>query len=155
MRKLKIAVSACLLGDNVRYDGQSKQCEQVVNLCSLDDIEVLKICPEMSGGLPCPREPSEIEKKTFRIYSSSGKDVTNQFNTGAQRTLKYCLNNKVTLAVLKSNSPSCGKNHVYDGSFSGTLVEGSGVTAKLLQENGIQVFDETEVEELLKILSKE
>lgn len=144
----KILVSACLLGDKVRYDGAGKPCLELLSFLKNKNIEVHKLCPEMLGGLPVPRIPAEIDEHTDKVLNKSGTDVSKQFLLGAESTLKYCQNNEIKIAVLKSKSPSCGKDRIYDGTFSGRLRDGAGCTARLLMQNGIDVFDETELEKL-------
>ncbi len=139
---MKILVSACLLGKPCRYDGRSKPCDKVTALLDRDDIEIIEICPEQLGGLPTPREPSEI--CSGKVISRSGKDVTEFFERGAREALKIARESGSTYAILKSLSPSCSPSGVYDGSFSGKLTDGMGVTAKLFRENGITVVSEND-----------
>ena len=144
----KILVSACLLGDKVRYDGAAKPCNELLRFLKDKNIEVHKLCPEMLGGLTVPRIPAEIDKHTNNVLNKTGADVSEQFLLGAVSTLQYCQNNGIKTAVLKSKSPSCGKDRIYDGSFTGKLCAGAGCTARLLMQNRIDVFDETELEKL-------
>jgi len=139
---MKIAVSACLLGKPCRYDGKSKPCGKVIMLKDRDDIEITEICPEQLGGLPTPREPSEI--CCGKVFSCGGKDVTEFFKRGAEEALKIALENGCTHAILKSRSPSCSPSGVYDGSFSGNVIDGMGITVRLFRENGITVVSEEE-----------
>lgn len=140
---MKIITSACLLGYACRYDQRSKPCEAVINLSKRDGIELIPICPEELGGLPTPREPSEISGG--RVISQSGKDVTQQFEKGAEAALRIAKDHGCVYAVLKARSPSCSPCGVYDGSFSGKIVDGMGVTARILKENGITVLSEEEI----------
>ena len=140
---MKILVSSCLLGRPCRYDGRSKPCEKVIKLAEREDIEVIEICPEQFGGLPTPRVPSE--KVGDRVISKDGKDVTEFFVSGAKKALDLAKENSCDYAILKSLSPSCSICGVYDGSFSGKVVDGIGVTAKLLTENGIKVVSENDI----------
>lgn len=135
---MKIMVSACLLGDNVKYNGGNNKNDELINF--LKDYEVIKVCPECFGGLPIPRDPSEIVNN--RVVTEKGIDVTKEFTLGAVKTLEIAKANNIKIAILKKNSPSCGSNTIYDGTFSHKVIEGSGITAKLLKENGIIVFNE-------------
>lgn len=135
-----ICVSKCLLGINCRYDGKNMKNEKVINY--LKDKEYVSICPECLGGLPTPRLPSEI--KQDQVISSSMKDVTQEFQLGAQKALEIAQNNHCTVAILQEYSPSCGSHYIYDGTFSHKKIPGKGVTAKLFEENGIQIISSTE-----------
>ncbi len=146
--KSKILISACLLGKRVRYDGIVKYYD----FSSLDNYELIACCPEVDGGLPIPRFPSEIQVNG-KVLNVNGLDVTDEFNYGANIALKLVLNENIKVAILKSKSPSCSNKMVYDGTFSGVLMRGVGVTMKVLEENGIKVFDENEIEEALAYLS--
>lgn len=107
----------------------------------------MPICPECLGGLPVPRSPCEL-CPDGRVISREGKDCTRAYLSGAQQVLELCLKNGITCAILKENSPSCGSQFVYDGSFSGRKIPGQGITAALLRQNGIRVLNETEAETL-------
>ncbi len=137
---VKILVSACLLGENCKYNGKNN----LTNL-NLDKYEVVPFCPEVSGGLSIPRTPCEIIKN--KVISKEGIDCTKEFNLGASLCLDICQKNNITKAILKEKSPSCGVNYIYDGTFSNNLIEGCGVTTKLLLENNIEVFNEIEFKE--------
>lgn len=137
----KILISSCLLGHPVRYDGNSKPIQHDI-ISHWQQLGCLvTICPEMSGGLPVPRPPAELQSDG-RIITKSGKDVSAPFNQGAQNSLNLCLQQNIKIAILKQSSPSCGSQQIYDGSFSGQKISGMGVTAKLLTDNGIEVFCE-------------
>lgn len=140
---MKIMVSACLLGDNVKYDGNNNYNQELVDF--LKDYEVIKICPEIFGGLDIPRIPAEILQD--KVINKEGRDVTNYFNEGALKTLEIAKKNNVTVAILKRNSPSCGFNTIYDGTFTHNIIKGDGITAKLLNENGIKVLNEDNYKE--------
>ena len=105
------------------------------------------VCPEQLGGLPTPRKPSE--RRGERVVMNDGRDVTAEYRRGAEEALRLARLYGCTAAVLKEKSPSCGCGRVYDGTFSGTLTDGDGVTAALLKENGIKVYGESELEKLL------
>ena len=132
-----IIVSACLAGYRCRYDGKTVPNEEIVALMNRG--EAIPVCPEMLGGLPCPRIPSERSADGTRVVSRDGGDVTEAFRRGADETLRLARLYGCDRAILKARSPSCGCGLIYDGTFSGTLREGDGVTAALLRENGITV----------------
>lgn len=104
----------------------------------------MPVCPEQLGGLSTPRTPSEI--RGDKVFSETGKDVTDFFQAGAASTVSLVQKQNITLALLKQKSPSCGAGLRYDGSFSGTLVKGDGITTALLKENGISVFTEEDIQ---------
>lgn len=133
-----ILVSACLAGFPCRYDGTSKTNEKIVQL--VREGKAIPVCPEQLGGLTTPRLPSEI--RNGRVFSSEGRDVTPEFEKGAAAVLQIAKEYGCTKAILKARSPSCGKGQIYDGTFSGKLVDGNGKTTELLLENGIEVITE-------------
>jgi len=142
--KEKLLVSACLLGKNVKYNGKN-------NCIDLEKIkkyyEIVPFCPEVEGGLETPRPPSEIISfDPVRVINNSGQDVTKNFLKGARKALELCKKVGIKKALLKERSPSCGKYQVYDGSFSKRLVNSSGITATLLKEKGIKIYDENELD---------
>ena len=141
-----ILISACLLGASCRYDGGSKPVLSVEAL--MGRYQLVPICPEQLGGLPTPREPSERQGNT--VVMRSGTDVTAQYRRGAEQALHLAQVFGCKKAVLKERSPSCGSGEIYDGTFSGHLTSGDGVTAELLKANGIEVFGESEIETLLE-----
>ena len=141
----KILISACLISDKVKYDGKSNYNEKVKML--LEKYELVPFCPEVEGGLPTPRKPSERVKD--RVKMQDGKDVTSKFLRGAELALNICLYLNIKIAILKENSPSCGSKEIYDGSFSHKLVKGEGVTTELLRKKGIKVLSEDEIDTLL------
>ncbi len=145
--KEKLLVSACLLGANVKYNGKNN----LINISKLKEkYELIPFCPEVEGGLPIPRPPSEIASTTpLKIINSSNEDVTHYFIKGAKKALDICKDLNIKKALLKENSPSCGKNFVYNGSFSKTLTKGQGVTATLLLKNFIKIYNEKESDKLL------
>ncbi len=138
--KEKVLVSACLLGIKVRFDGKSKANEELIE--KLNNYEFIPVCPEVWGGLPTPRVPSEIIND--KVINKDGIDVTDNYMRGAMETLELARKFNIKKAILKSKSPSCGKGKIYDGSFTGTLVDGNGITTRLLIENGIEVLTEDE-----------
>ena len=134
----EFAVSACLCGFPCRYDGKSKPDEKIKAL--YEEGRALPVCPEKLGGLTTPRTPCEIIDG--RVISSDGEDRTNEYLLGSQRVLELCKKHGIKKAILKQNSPSCGSTHIYDGTFSGTLIEGEGCLTALLRKNGIEVTGE-------------
>lgn len=148
---IKILVSACLLGISCRYDGKSKEYNQVLELLKRDDIVLIPVCPEQLGGLPTPRHPSEIQGD--RVINDIGQDVTYEYQRGAQEALKLCKMYGCDVAILKEKSPSCGCGLIYDGTFSRKMVEGNGVTAALLSTNGVKVIGESQIDLLVQSVS--
>jgi len=140
--QMKILVSACLLGANCRYDGGNNNRSHVIEL--LKDHILIPVCPEQLGGLSTPRPP--VEWQGDRAMNNQGADCTMQFHRGAEEALRIAQLYGCKVAILKAKSPSCGNHQIYDGTFSGQLVNGAGGTARLLQKNGITVINETEVE---------
>ena len=140
---MRVLVSACLLGVNCRYNGVPKEDRAVKELLNREDITLIPVCPEQSGGLPTPRTPSE--RKGDGVFSSEGEERTEAFYRGAQEALRLAKLYGCEAAILKERSPSCGNKEIYDGSYSGTVVPGEGVTAELLRKNGVKVFGESEL----------
>ena len=140
-----ILVSACLLGIGCRYDGKHKANPEVLKLA--EKYNLIPVCPEIYGGLPTPRVPSE--RIGDKVMMKDGRDVTENYHRGAKEALELCRIYNIKTAVLKERSPSCGKGEIYDGSFSGTLTARDGVCAELLLENGIRVIGESEINILL------
>jgi len=133
---MKYLISACLIGDNCKYDGGNNLNGIAKKL--YDSKLAISICPEELGGLSTPRVPAEIVNQ--RVISKQGIDVTKEFNLGANFALKTALDNNVKIAILQSRSPSCGSKSIYNVTFSGVLIPGEGITTKLLRENGIEVI---------------
>ncbi len=148
----KILVSACLLGERVRYDGGHSRVAALEQWRKQG--RIISICPEVAGGLPIPRPAAEIESGDSElilrgrgfIRRRDGQNVTDAFMDGAERTLALCLKHHICIAVLKEGSPSCGVNLVNSGDFSGIKIEGMGVTARLLARHGMFVFSEHQLE---------
>ena len=134
---MKIMVSACLAGENCKYNGRNNRNEKVLQL--MEGNEVITVCPEQMGGLPTPRVPSEIRDGV--VTAEDGRVVDEEFRVGAAKCLEIALREQPDLIVLQSRSPSCGVKQRYDGTFTGTLIDGAGVTAQLLMENGFHVAD--------------
>ncbi|MBU5590640.1 DUF523 domain-containing protein [Clostridium sp. MSJ-4] len=148
-----IIVSACLCGLNCKYNGKNNEAIDIIRKLEKEDI--IPVCPEQLGGLPTPRDPSEISNGTGeevlkgkgKVISINGEDYTGYFIKGAEETLKIAKLFQVKKAILKSNSPSCGYKKIYNGDFKGILKEGNGVTAQLLLDNGIEVISEKDLKE--------
>lgn len=141
---MNILVSSCLLGNPCRYDGKSKGNEDVIALSK--KYKIIPVCPEVMGGLKIPRNP--CERINDKIISSTGKDCTENYHSGAQKALKLAKRFNCKYAVLKEKSPSCSANGIYDGSFSKKLIDGEGVTAALLKKEGIIVLTENEIDKI-------
>lgn len=134
---MRIAVSACLLGINCKYNGGNNRNEKVLKF--VEGHEVVTVCPEVLGGLNIPRNPGEIVDG--KVLCKDGKSVDYEYHIGAQKALDIVMQNNCELAILQSRSPSCGVNEIYDGTFSGRKIKGKGIFAGLLVENGIWVLD--------------
>lgn len=139
-KKAALLVSACLLGERCRYDGQA--CESPGVRALGKRFELIPVCPEVLGGLAIPRLPAE--RRGLRVVRSDGADVSAAFRLGAERTLAVARERNVAAAILKSRSPSCGVGRIYDGTFSGRLRDGDGITAEWLRCAGIPLFDEND-----------
>ena len=136
-----ILVSACLLGHNCKYNGKNNKNEKVLDY--IKNKHVIPICPEVFGGLTIPRLPSEI--KDNKVINKTGKDVSDNFIRGANKTLEIAKKLNVKKALLKQNSPSCGCGRIYDGSFTNTIINGDGITTRILKENNIEVITEEDL----------
>jgi|SRR5690554_1513527 len=149
-----ILVSACLLGENVRYDGGNSHNEELLEV--LKGREIVPICPEVAGDLPVPRPPSEIVGGDGKdvlagragVMSVEGEDLTAAFIKGARKVLEGLDRQEVEFAILKAKSPSCGVDRIYDGQFKGQLRQGPGVTAAYFMNMGIEVYTEEELDKI-------
>lgn len=156
----KVLVSACLLGQPVRYDGRASGHPDCLQQWQQQG-RVVPLCPEVAGGLPTPRPPAEIPggqgaavlEGRVVVVNVDGEDVSTAFLAGAERALQLVRQHGIHIAVLKSGSPSCGNALTYDGTFSGTKVPGEGVTTALLRREGVQVFSELELDAALQALN--
>lgn len=148
---MRILVSACLLGVSCRYDGKSKPHDHVLALQAQH--QLIPVCGEVFGGLPTPRTPAE--RVGEQVLTRGGRDVTAEYVRGAEEVLALARRMDCRVALLKERSPACGSGEIYDGSFSGKLIPGYGVTAELLQKNGIAVFGESRLAALEEYLKKE
>jgi len=143
----RILISACLVGDNVKYDGGNNKNPLIEKL--LEKYELVPFCPEIEGGLSIPRHPSE--QRGEEVFNDLNEDVSEAFYKGADLALNICLFLKIKIAILKERSPSCGVHNIYDGSFSHKLIPGMGVTTALLKRKGITVYSEDEIPKLLNL----
>lgn len=152
-----ILVSACLLGQPVRYDGSAKTLRHALLQRWQDEGRIVTLCPERAAGLPTPRPPAEITERysglnvlegKAHVMDTAGEDVTAAFLSGAQHALALAQATRCRFALLMDGSPSCGSLFIYDGSFTGQKHTGEGVTAALLRKNGIDVFAHTDIEAL-------
>ena len=134
---MKVGVSACLLGRNVKYNGKNNFSSKLVE--KLKDLEIVEICPEVLGDLPVPRDPAEIVDG--EAVTNKGVSVDYEFRKGAKKALDIIKNEGIELVILQSRSPSCGKGLIYDGTFTSKLIKGDGIFVKLLKENGIRAID--------------
>ena len=141
----KILISACLVGENCKYNGGNNLNPKIEAL--LEKYDLIPFCPEVEGGLDTPRNPSEIKGES--VFMDNGRDVSENFFKGAKKALMLALFLKIKKAVLKERSPSCGTHQIHDGSFTNTLIDGMGITTKMLKENGIEVYSEDEIDKLL------
>ncbi|MFA5677342.1 MAG: DUF523 domain-containing protein [Pseudomonas sp.] len=154
-----ILVSACLLGEPVRYDGAGSGYHTLLQQWQAQG-RVIPLCPEVSGGLPVPRPPAEVPggqgaavlDGQLPVLDVTGRDVTAAFVAGAAVAVQLVEQHAIRHAVLKARSPSCGNQETYDGTFSSTRVAGEGVTAAALRRRGVRVFNETELEQLAELL---
>jgi uncharacterized protein YbbK (DUF523 family) len=141
----RVLVSACLLGAEVRHHGGSATIEHPILRRWREEGRIVGVCPEMAGGLPSPRPAAEI--RGLSVVTREGRDVTQAFEAGAAVAVRMAQELGIRVAVLKSRSPSCGIAQVYDGTFSGRLAAGDGVTAAALVRAGVRVFDEFQLED--------
>ena len=151
-KKIKVLISACLLGDNVKYSGGNNLTPELVTLLEKYNVKIVKICPECFAGLPIPRVPSEILGD--KVFSKDGRDITEEFLKGAEISYIIAKKNKIDFVILKERSPSCGSSYIYDGSFSGKVIQGQGFTARKLNEENIVIFSEENLKEIEKYLEK-
>ena len=157
----KLLVSACLLGNPVRYDGKAKNLDHEGLGQLLEQGRVIGFCPEVAGGLAVPRPAAEcvsgdgdaVIAGSARVETRAGEDVTNYFLAGAKQALTLCRQHDITLAVLTETSPSCGSGQIYDGSFSRQPIAASGVTTALLRQHGIRVFNQHQLNEAISCLA--
>ena len=158
----KVLVSACLLGEPVRYDGGAATvCSEVFDRWEMEG-RLVPVCPEMAGGLPTPRPAAEIMRtgdengmqETGEVYTRHGDNVTDSFLAGARQALALARRHGIQIAILKDGSPSCGSELINDGSFSGHKIPGAGITTRLLRRHGIHVFSEHQIDAAERCLTK-
>ena len=159
----RILISACLLGRPVRYDGRGKELRHDLIARWQAEGRLVPVCPEVLAGFPTPRPPAEIEsgrsgpdvlRGAARIREDKGRDVTEAFLEGARAALRAVREEGCRFALLTDGSPSCGSTFIHDGSFGGLRKPGLGVVTALLQDNGVNVFPESAIEELGKRLDR-
>jgi len=159
----RVLVSACLLGERVRHNGEHKQSHDSVLQRWLREGRVVPFCPEVAGGLPIPRPPAEIAAATGglsvlsgtgRVLDVNGRDVSAFFVAGAQQALECARLESIRVAVLKEDSPSCGTSFTHDGTFTSRRVPGQGVTAAILRQAGLHVLNESQIEEADRLLTQ-
>ncbi|MDE7325318.1 MAG: DUF523 domain-containing protein [Lachnospiraceae bacterium] len=141
MEKKKVIVSACLLGENCKYNGGNNYSSQVLSF--LKDKEVIAVCPEVMGGLPIPRPCVELMDGV--AVNKNGRNVDAYFRAGVEKVLEKIRGQEIAMAILQPRSPSCGAKQIYDGSFSGRLIPGEGMLAKALRQRGIPVVDASDL----------
>ena len=141
MSKEKILVSACLLGENCKYNGGNNYNPTVV--AYLKDKDVLTICPEMMAGMGCPRTPIEIVDGV--LMDRDGNNVDAAMREAVTKAMEWIRKEEIQCAILQSRSPTCGVNQIYDGTFSGKLIAGSGIFAQALKDAGYQVLDAEDI----------
>lgn len=150
----KILVSMCLYGgEPVRYDGKSKEETAPVFIRWKEEGRLVPVCPEVFGGLPVPR--SDAQRTGDRIIARNGNDVTAEYLKGAEEAVRLAKTENVICAVMKEKSPSCGSSRIYDGSFSGRIIEGEGMAVELLRKAGVRVFSEEQLDEVKKLIELE
>ena len=160
--KPALLISACLLGEAVRYDGQAKGQAPDQLAALAERFRLIPTCPECAGGLPIPRPAAEISggdgsdvwQGKAKVVTADGQDLTTAFTNGAEHSLRLAQQHGCQLALLKANSPSCGNRHIYDGSFTGQLQPGEGVSSNLLRQHTIRIFNEEEISSLLELAAR-
>ncbi|WED29420.1 DUF523 domain-containing protein [Vibrio sp. DW001] len=157
---VKVLVSSCLVGNKVRYNASCLSIPELDLYWLKSNVELVVFCPEVSAGLPTPRAPAEIITGkgidvldgSANVVGNDGIDVTTQFVNGAENALKLCHKQQIKYAVLAEGSPSCGSSKIYDGTFNGIKIDGSGVAAALLERNGIKVYSQHTIAKLRNML---
>ena len=151
MSTYRYLISACLCGQACRYDGQARPATALARL--VEQGLALSICPEVDGGLPIPRTP--CERQAGRVIDQNGQDRTQAYQAGAEHALALAQKYHITTAILKERSPSCGSGRIYDGTFTRNLIPGDGVAAARLREEGLTVYGESSIGQLLKDLERQ
>ena len=148
----KVLISACLLGFECKYCGGSNKLTERQLAALGERFRLIPVCPETAGGLPTPRDPSE--RLGDRVVSNQGRDVTAQYQKGAETALWLARRYDCKAALLKEKSPSCGSGQIYDGSFTGKLIPGDGVAAEELKKEGLIVFGESDTDLLITVFQE-
>ena len=148
----KILISACLLGERVRYNGGAATSDDPLLTRWMGEGRVVSFCPEMAGGLGTPRP--RAERQGLRVITDAGRDVTTAFTTGAELACEAAREHRIRIVILKDGSPSCGSTYVHDGTFTGQRAEGRGLTTEALMRDGVRVFSEKQLPEADAYLSK-
>lgn len=143
----KLLISACLMGADCKYSGGNNALDGETLAKLREEYILIPVCPEFAGGLPTPRDPSE--RRGSLVVSNKGRDVTAEYEKGANTALALCRRFNCRKALLKERSPSCGSGEIYDGSFTAVIVRGYGVAAEKLREAGIEIFGESEIDSLI------
>lgn len=151
MKKINLLISSCLLSNNVRWDSKIIKIEGVEKLNQY--FNLIPICPEVESNLPIPRLPSEI--KDNKVINKNDEDITSFFIKGSELAYQKAIKYNVKYALLKDKSPSCGVNLIYDGTFSGKTKKGEGFTTSKLKQLNIKIYNENQIDELIKDILKE
>ena len=159
---VKVLVSSCLVGSKVRYNASCLSIPEPELLWLTSKVELVIFCPEVSAGLPTPRAPAEIIAGKgvdvldglANVVGNDGIDVTTQFVSAAENALQLCQKQQIKYAILAEGSPSCGSSKIYDGTFNGIKIDGSGVTTALLERHGIAVYSQHTIAKLRSVLEK-
>lgn len=157
---IQVLVSSCLLGKTVRYNASDAPCDKKILSQWQNEGRLIHFCPEFAVGFPIPRPPAEIAggdgkmvlSGQVKVIENTGMDVTEKFVEGAKKTCDFAIEMDVKIAILTDGSPSCGSTFVYDGNFTGKQISGKGVTTELLEQNGIRIFNENQIEDALVLL---
>lgn len=160
---VKVLVSSCLIGNKVRYNASCLSIPEADFLWLKLNAELVIFCPEVSAGLPIPRAPAEINTGKgvdvldglANVVGNDGIDVTKQFVSGAENVLELCKKQQIEYAILADGSPSCGSSKIYNGTFNGTKIDGTGVATALLERNGIKVYSQHTLAKLREALEKQ
>lgn len=142
-----ILISACLLGVDCKYNGSNNKLDDEIIHSLREKYNLIPVCPEIMGGMPTPRNPIEISDG--KVFDYDGEEFTKEFEKGSDEVLKLAKLYDATIAILKENSPSCGSNYIYDGTFNHQKIKGMGIAAHKLSKENIKLFSEENVKILL------
>lgn len=148
----KILTSSCLYGDHCRYDAKDVPLLDETYLKWKQEGRLVKVCPEVFGGLPTPRPDSQ--RQGDKVTACTGKDVTAEYTAGAREALRLAKEYDVAFCLMKQDSPSCGSKEIYDGTFTDTKIKGEGLAVQFLREAGFKVFAEEDMEEAMRYLEE-